>query len=382
MGGGLAFLTKKSFNPANWSNQRQVWEARQKHATEQRLISERESQLKREREEEEMARMTGGEEEGGRKALGFMYEGSRIPGLHREKKDDDHDADENDVLSKSKGEADEKSDSLFRRQPGDDDAAAAFRAMLARGAVEDAKPSAEEDTDANDAAAGATVDESQEEKKEHVDHRTALEKAVGRRINSGDLTLTQQMERFPMLKNAPMVLQKPKDGEQQQSNDVAGLNFKPLGQVLRNVKCMSCGKWGHSKGDRECEVSGWDPFSMSAPVASVAKKLPDTSTQVAGPIDTPADIDDHKTEKGKRKKEKARHKEDKHRRKDKHKRRRRSPSYSSDSDSDRKRYDDDDDSSHDRRRKKETRHRSSSRRSKRRRERSRSPSYYSDDSRR
>lgn len=324
-----------------------------------------------------MARMMGGEEEGGRKALGFMYEGGRIPGLHRDKNDAGTMEDVYETeLPRGKGEAEGKSDSLFERQPGDDDAAAAFRAMLARGAVEDAKPSADEGSNAIDAA--GAIDESQEEKAEHVDNRTNLEKAVGRRIKSGDLTLTQQMERFPMLKNAPMVLQKPKDGEQQQSNDVAGLNFKPLGQVLRNVKCMSCGKWGHSKGDRECEVSGWDPFSMSAPIAPVAK-APDSSTQV-DPIDKPKEIDEYKSDKRKRKKEKRRNKEDKHKRKHKHKRRRRSPSYSSDSDSDRRRHDDD--SSHDRRHKKEARHRSSSRRSKRTRERSRSPSYYSDDSRR
>ena len=83
MGGGLAFLTKKSFNPANWSNQKQVWEARQKEGIEKRRVAERDAQLRREREEEELARAVGGEEGGGRKALSFMYDAGRVPGLER-----------------------------------------------------------------------------------------------------------------------------------------------------------------------------------------------------------------------------------------------------------------------------------------------------------
>ena len=53
MGGGLAFLTKKSFNPANWSNQKQVWEARQKEGIEKRRVAERDAPLRRERAEED-----------------------------------------------------------------------------------------------------------------------------------------------------------------------------------------------------------------------------------------------------------------------------------------------------------------------------------------
>lgn len=377
MGGGLAFLTKKSFNPANWSNQRQVWEARQKHASEQRRITEREAQLKREREEEEMARMVGGEEEGGRKALGFMYEGGRIPGLQKEERKDDDD----EHVTHSAGVAATASDSLYARQPGDDDAAAAFRAMLARGTVDDAQPAVE-----SVAEAAAPTDE-QEEKTEHVDNRTNLEKAVGRGINSGSgVTLTQQMERFPMLKNAPMVLQKPKDGEAEQSTDIAGLNFKPLGQVLRNVKCLSCGKWGHSRGERECEVSGWDPFRVSAPVVAA----PVVKAPAPAPLDAQKQDEEHRADRRKsKKKEKKRHREDRHKRKRKHKhRRRRSPSYSSASSSS---YDSSDannkrgrkpacDDERDERGHRKDSHRSSSRKHKRRRERSRSPSC-SDDSR-
>ncbi|KAL3791901.1 hypothetical protein HJC23_010761 [Cyclotella cryptica] len=349
MGGGLAFLTKKSFNPANWSNQRQVWEARQKHAAEQRRISEREAQLKREREEEDMARLMGGEQEGGRKALGFMYEGGRIPGLKR----DDGKKVENEFGSESiVGGEGGKSASLYERQPGDDDAAAAFRAMLAQG-----NAPAKDVGSAAEANAASTTEPTEEEKAaattEGRDHRTNLEKAVGRGINAGSgVTLAQQMERFPMLKGAPMVLQKPKDAadDKDQPTDVAGLNFKPLGQVLRNVKCLSCGKWGHSRGDRECEVSGWDPFRISAPAAPA--KVDNISANVTKPVEKPLQTNEptmhsedsvHKSDRKKHsrsKKEKRRHKERRREeRKRKHKRRRhRSSSYSSDSDSDSSSY--------------------------------------------
>lgn len=359
MGGGLAFLTKKSFNPANWSNQKQVWEARQKNETEKRRIAERESQLKREREEEDLARVVGGEEEGGRKALGFMYDGGKVPGLKREKNvgaGDDH-AEEygKSVCGDTNGGT---TSSVYDRQPGDDDAAAMFRAMLARGtaASDDSKPAATVFGGGNDAAhpvaKGGTASETTR------DQRTNLEKAVGRGIVSGSgVTLAQQMERFPMLKGAPMALQKPaalsggEDGETNEQNitNIVGMNFKPLGQVLRNVQCLKCGKWGHARGDRECEVSGWDPFRATAP-ATIAPVVPvkeaslpvgeeTTKFEVA---DTKDDSKHNKSDSDRKQKKEKKHrrKDDRHdKRKRKHKRRRhRSPSYSSDSSS----YSDDD----------------------------------------
>ncbi|EED95612.1 predicted protein [Thalassiosira pseudonana CCMP1335] len=345
MGGGLAFLTKKSFNPANWSNQKQVWEARQKNETEKRRIAERESQLKREREEEDLARVVGGEEEGGRKALGFMYDGGKVPGLKREKNvgaGDDH-AEEygKSVCGDTNGGT---TSSVYDRQPGDDDAAAMFRAMLARGtaASDDSKPAATVFGGGNDAAGILTN----------------LEKAVGRGIVSGSgVTLAQQMERFPMLKGAPMALQKPaalsgggEDGEtnEQSITNIVGMNFKPLGQVLRNVQCLKCGKWGHARGDRECEVSGWDPFRATAP-ATIAPVVPVKESLPVGEettkfevVDTKDDSKHNKSDSDRKQKKEKKHrrKDDRHdKRKRKHKRRRhRSPSYSSDSSS----YSDDD----------------------------------------
>ena len=71
-----------------------------------------------------------------------------------------------------------------------------------------------------------------------------LEKEAGRRVREG-LTLDEQVERFPMLKDAPV--------EGSYANDVK-MNFKPFGNTIRNVRCMRCGEWGHQSGDRECKL--------------------------------------------------------------------------------------------------------------------------------
>lgn len=285
MGGGLAFLTKKSFNPANWSNQKQVWEARQKDGIEKRRLAERESQLRREREEEDLARVMGGEEARGRKALSFMYEAGKVPGLDR--KVDGGDGAENNIYGElygatvnvDDGNRNSGSSSLFERQPGDDDAAAAFRAMLARGTILGDQPDSSLQTlqgHVETKNANMSNDEKEEDAINEArdrDLRTNLEKAVGRGITSGSgVTLAQQFERFPMLKGAPRVLPKSSgvadDGKESSETNVVGLNFKPLGQVLRNVKCLKCSQWGHSMGDRECGVSGWNPFA-AVPTATI-----------------------------------------------------------------------------------------------------------------
>ena len=41
------------------------------------------------------------------------------------------------------------------------------------------------------------------------------------------------------------------------------IKFNPMSGPLRNVRCLTCGEWGHSKGDRECKLS-WNPFAGGA----------------------------------------------------------------------------------------------------------------------
>jgi CBF1 interacting corepressor len=110
------------------------------------------------------------------------------------------------------------------------------------------------------------------------------------------------------------------------------VNFKPLGTQLRNVQCLICGVWGHSRGDRECSKSGWDPFSMKGPMVTASdanakqpNKLIDESEAAAKDDkrcrdNLDSDSDDSYED---------RRKEKKRRRKQKKKRRQRSPSVDS-----------------------------------------------------
>ena len=266
MGGGLAFLSKKYFNPANFSNQKKVWEAEQRAEKDAKSAKERAEQLKRERDDEELAKARGGKAGGDRAALSFMY--AVPPGMADErKKDDSEDAfglqgsdDDRKPAAEMSAPAGDTS-CITQRQPGDDDAAAAFRAMLAghqrSGGDGDQDMS---QTGPSNALVGSEYDPSADQKKPSAltgDNRTQLEKAVGRRdAYNTSLTLEEQVARFPSLANAPM-----KPG---MKADNVSVSFKPLGAEIRNVKCLKCGVWGHSKGDRECQLSGWNPFALKS----------------------------------------------------------------------------------------------------------------------
>ena len=183
-------------------------------------------------------------------------------------------APENSSNKKSEASSTSKNntnDPMVQRKPGDDDAAAAFRRMLAATTC-----SAEQDETATEqfseeqntiCNSGAALSGTMIEKKDLSSSKelSALEKAVGRRDANSSLTLQEQIERFPQLKNAPMA--------KGMSNTNVGVTFKPLGTQLRNVRCMVCGVWGHSRGDRECSVSGWDPFRSSSRPAAATGKL-------------------------------------------------------------------------------------------------------------
>ena len=81
------------------------------------------------------------------------------------------------------------------------------------------------------------------------DSQRNLERYVGRRPDE-PLTIKDQVERFPFLKNAPV------EGDYASSVKV---NFKPVGRQLRNVRCLRCGEWGHVSGDRECPLKDSNP---------------------------------------------------------------------------------------------------------------------------
>lgn len=253
---GLKFLSKKGFNPQNNVNRKRVYEAQQDSKLEQERIRRRNDELKRERDDAELCRMQHGN--GSQAQLRFMYDAP--PGMEKSKSS-----------TNEPGESDKRSSSsndVTQIQPGDDAAAAAFRKLLAS-SVNTQHDTAEEDTEGITQSAlkygavmqGSTMDPMLESNKQTQggDARSALEKAVGRKDRGGALTLEEHIARFPQLKYAPMA-------KGMSSTDV-NVSFKPLGSQLRNVKCLACGIWGHSRGDRECSKTGWNPFDLQRPIA-------------------------------------------------------------------------------------------------------------------
>eukprot|EP00550_Attheya_septentrionalis_P007609 CAMPEP_0198297632 /NCGR_PEP_ID=MMETSP1449-20131203/37559_1 /TAXON_ID=420275 /ORGANISM="Attheya septentrionalis, Strain CCMP2084" /LENGTH=378 /DNA_ID=CAMNT_0043998635 /DNA_START=155 /DNA_END=1291 /DNA_ORIENTATION=+ len=347
---GLKFLSKKSFNPQNNVNRKAVWEAHQRTGAEEKRIKEREDQLRRERDDEELALSRGGAEAAHRTTLTFMYKAP--PGLATESSTETNNPTTDISPEPNATETGETTD-LTRPQSGDDAAARAFRAMLMGGATEDTA------TNPNDTGlTSSVVASASEDQKKQPDTRTALEKAVGKK--SQTLSLKEQVERFPQLQNAPMV----KGLKAAGGADAQGVSFKPLGAQFRNVKCMSCGQWGHTRGDRECPQTGWNPFAASTTSAkqfNATDKPTETTTETKLDNSTNGSnrSDEEDTRNVRRKREKKERKSDKkHRHRsrrdydDSDRRRRRSRSASSESSS--SYYSDD-----------ERRHRKSRRRSKR-----------------
>lgn len=265
---GLKFLSKKGFNPTNHSNQKKVWEREQEDKNQTQRIVERQKQLQREKDDEDLAISRGDIPR-----VQFLY---NDPTQHQQK----HQRQNMKHQSESEPVGGNNIPSIVHRQPGDDDAAAVFRQMMwmAESASHEDPNIISTNTDlstnsdnirhpkmgtvlqgssvdrlnsTNDKGDGTTTSATL---KAILAASTALEKAVGKKQSPNTaLSLQEQMERFPQLKYAPRA-------KGMNMTDV-NVSFKPLGAQIRNVKCLVCGVWGHSKGDRECEQSGWDPFS-------------------------------------------------------------------------------------------------------------------------
>lgn len=250
---GLKFLSKKSFNPQNLSNQKRTWEREQEQKREEARLRERERQLVIERDHEELARSRDGASGGQKASLRFMYD--QPSSLDAKKKDDELEGIHDDS-TKSNGDEVES-----YRKAGDDDAAAAFRRMLAGVHEEQQENDSETVNDLGSSLiiSGSTAEANATEQKREL---TQLEKAVGKRNGMSSLTYEEQISRFPQLKNAPIAIKRKGKGEE--DDPKTNLNFKPLGAQIRNVRCLACKIWGHQKGDRECKLSGWDPFSSSS----------------------------------------------------------------------------------------------------------------------
>jgi hypothetical protein len=304
---GLAFLSKKGFNPQNNDNRKRVWEAQQASKQEQERVRKREAQLKREKEEEELEESLKGRLGGQQAQLRFMYDAP--PGLKKTSNDDDATA-EGDGDKKHSAKTKESDDPshlnrLAQADTGDDAAAAAFRQMLA-GSVQNQNDQAggvfdgENNTTPAEKAfkfapvlQGSSVDAISQTGKggaggANMDGRSALEKAVGRKDRSSqNLSYQQQIERFPQLKNAPIAQSMKKvaagsdgDGDGAVSAPMM-INFKPLGAQILHVRCLACGIWGHQRGDRECAKSGWNPFAVPSQASKESSASADLNTSIS-----------------------------------------------------------------------------------------------------
>jgi hypothetical protein len=57
MGGGLAFLNKKTWHPGSFRNQEEVWKREQQAAAEERKLNEMRKQLEEERKKHEYSQI-------------------------------------------------------------------------------------------------------------------------------------------------------------------------------------------------------------------------------------------------------------------------------------------------------------------------------------
>eukprot|EP01039_Chlorochromonas_danica_P003453 gene3453-3782_t len=137
---------------------------------------------------------------------------------------------------------------------GDDDQVRAFKAKLYKkegdssfnASSSSAPPPPSDDNEA---------EEEEEEEEQGADKRdfqrlSELEKLSGRRRKEV-VTAEAMAQRHPSLKNAPT------EGRYTQS---LALHVKPFNEVIRNVRCLRCGEWGHASGDRECKLRDRNPL--------------------------------------------------------------------------------------------------------------------------
>lgn len=193
----LQFLGQKSWHPASKANQKRVWVAEQQAKEREECERQKAKEVRKaaELQEAQQAAAAAGDVAAARRInsaqVSFLY--AVPPGL---------------------SEAKEKLEK--KRQREEDEAVREFRRK------------AERRGDAQ---------------------RSKLERYVGRRAEE-TLTIKDQVERFPMLKDAPV------EGKY---TETISVNFNPMGLRLRNVRCIRCGEWGHQSGDRECKLRDRNP---------------------------------------------------------------------------------------------------------------------------
>jgi hypothetical protein len=269
---GISFLFKKRFHPSRLDNQKRVFvteENKKKHIEKEQELA---AQVAKEQELQMYEGLGKAPELDPRNAsLKFMY---HAPAALTKS---------NNSNSSAQGEKNApKVDLLAKEAPvpldenGDDEHVRAFRAKfvvtkddsLDKGdeqhIIFGPLPPPPPSEDAIDVDAGGSiepldgiadssdkVDKSQPVVPTHYLQST-LEQAIGRK-KQAILTAEEQQERHPILKNAPI------EGVYAKQ---AAVKHKPFNAVIRNVRCLRCGEWGHCSGDRECVLRDHNPLDF------------------------------------------------------------------------------------------------------------------------
>lgn len=240
---GISFLFKKTFHPARLDNQKKVYLSEQDKLDIKNKEDKLAQEVKKEREIQEYEALGSIEQRDPRSAaLKFMYS---MPIVENDKK-------KSAVVGKHyepKIDAD-----------GDDEMVKKFKARLAG-----------ESSSSSNSAVGTSqsvesIDDADNSNRSHIAPewggfgkgavllpQSALEKNVGKKTQIG-LTNDELVERHPFLKNAPV------DGSYAKNMSA---HHKPFSQLIRNVQCMRCGKWGHRSGERECALRDFNPRSQA-----------------------------------------------------------------------------------------------------------------------
>jgi CBF1 interacting corepressor len=221
---GLSFLLKKPWHPQTIENQKKLFVA--EHSDADRRAREEEAAREVAKEAELQRYESAGDLEmrdPKTSSLKFMYSNPQLKSS----------ASAPAIQHPPQGDDDDDVKKFWARMKGQE---AAIDSNDASGSLASALPTGD---------VGAEGSSSRSVPLGNDSKQSALEKLVGKAPNS-HLSREELESRHPRLKNAPVV------GEYARGME---LHHKPFNDVVRNVRCIRCGQWGHQTGDRECSMA-------------------------------------------------------------------------------------------------------------------------------